>query len=128
MIADSLAALGTFQQGNWAIFSSSPLNSERVNLHDLARVTCVHRVCSSYVRNVPPSIWHGVLLHDHLLVLLASFRMLSGQEDVTRMIIEDVTRMIILERGIEMQALSSRVAYDVQDRVNVDGEIEFVTL
>nr|GMC78753.1 hypothetical protein [Ipomoea batatas] len=127
MIADSLAALGTFQQGNWAIFSSSPLNSERVNLHDLARVTCVHRVRNQRnvppfrnQRNVPPSIWHGVLLHEHLLALLASFRMLSGQEDVTR--------MIILERGIEMRALSSRVAYDVQDRVNVDGEIEFVTL
>nr|GMC81507.1 hypothetical protein DVH24_016637 [Ipomoea batatas] len=70
-------------------------------------------------RNVPPSIWHAVLLHDHLLVLLASFRMLSGQEDVTR--------IIILERGIEMRALSSRVAYDVQDRVNVDGGQEDVT-
>nr|GMC89896.1 hypothetical protein [Ipomoea batatas] len=113
MIADSLAALGTFQQGNWTIFSSSPLNSERVNLHDLAQVTCVHRVRNQ--RNVPPSIWHGVLLHDHLLALLASFRMLSGQEDVTR--------MIILERGIEMRALSSRVAYDVQDRLQKPPEL-----
>nr|GLL24042.1 hypothetical protein Itr_chr04CG05040 [Ipomoea trifida] len=70
-------------------------------------------------RNVPPSIWHGVSIwHGGFfytttcsrfsltfvwpLALLANFRMLSGQEDVRR--------MIILERGIEMRALSGRLS------------------
>nr|GME10818.1 putative F-box protein At3g52320 [Ipomoea batatas] len=107
------------------------------DLHVLARITYrnmfdIHRRDQIYMHvqdqvDVPQSIWHGIRYHQNLLFhitceslrsLFHSFHLLSGQENITR--------MLISKRGIELRAreLPSRIMHIVPVDMG-EGEVEY---
>nr|GMD33332.1 putative F-box protein At3g52320 [Ipomoea batatas] len=107
------------------------------DLHVLARITYrnmfdIDRRDQIYMHvqdqvDVPQSIWHGIRYHQNLLFhitceslrsLFHSFHLLSGQENITRMLISN--------RGIELRAreLPSRIMHIVPVDMG-EGEVEY---